>query len=133
MAVSTKVSTLKVRSMVREPSSGLMAQNIMVCGKITKCTGMVSLSGLMGVYTSEITQMIRSTDKEFTPGLMVDTMTAGFIMENNTAKAYTNRLMGKTSMASGSKERNLRSVKPISNTNHLWTMYDSIHSQLLLT
>jgi hypothetical protein len=119
--------------MAREPSNGPMEQNIMDFGRITKCTGMVSSSGLMDVYTLENMQMTRNTDKEFTPGLMVDTMTAGFIMENNTVKAFTNRLMAKMSMASGSKERSQRFVKPISNTNHLWTKYDSIHSQLLLS
>jgi len=101
MAHTFKENTLKGRNTEKEYSNGLMVPNTKDFGKTIRCMVTENLDGLMVVYIKGITQTIKKMVKEFTHGRTVECTMEDSIMENNTAKVFTDKAMGKKFTAHG--------------------------------
>ena len=88
----------------KEHIHGLMVENIMVIGTITKCTDKVSLLGLTEEDIMANIQMIKNTGKELLYGLMEDSMKDLGLKENNMAKEFIPVVIIKVELENGKME-----------------------------
>ena len=101
MVPSTKDHISEGKNTVTVYLNGLMAQNIMENGVITKCMDMESSTGLMVEYIKVIIVMTKNMDKVFIHGLTEECTKAGFQMGNSMEKEFTNNKMDNRFMVYG--------------------------------
>lgn len=82
-------------------SNGLTVPNMKDFGKTIRCTVMENLDGLTVVFIKGITQTTKSMAKEFTHGQTAECTMEDSIMENNTVKVSTDKVMAKKFTAYG--------------------------------
>ena len=93
MVPSTKDHISEGKNTVTVYLNGLMAQNIMENGVITKCMDTESSTGLMAESIKVIIATTKNTVKAFTPGPTEECTKEGFQTENNMVKEFTNNKM----------------------------------------
>ena len=88
-----RASGSRIKLMVAAYMCGQMAENTTVNGKTTTCMARESTPGKMVECTRETTRMIESMATESTPGMMASSTKAGGKMENNTVKAFIEKMV----------------------------------------
>ena len=89
MARRLRATMWRAKSMDREPTSGLMALNLVGDGPTTRLMAMAFTCGQMVENSKEIGKTTTCMARESTPGLMVDAMKATMRMIRSMDKAYT--------------------------------------------
>ena len=90
MVHSMKDLTFVAKNTVMAYSNGLMVQNIMANGVITKCMDTENSTGLMEEFIKANTATTKNMDKVYIHGLMGECTKEDLVMENNTEKEFIN-------------------------------------------